>query len=254
MTGRRHLVLGTALVSCAVILTLGPAAAAPAPNLVLRYSFQNDATNQIHDSSMYHVAGSLTNADPSTAFVPSKAGLGKAVQLLAPQRQYIAVPESDRLDVNSFTLAAWVRYSGVVTPETRGRWEVLEKAGAYWINVRTDGHVRAGGFFGGCAASRYWRYLDSTTSVAAQTWTHIAATYNGSRLIIYVNGARSGSMAVTGATCRNDEPLAVGAKDAPTKGILEAFWDGQLDEVRIYQRALGAAQIADLAVSAARGR
>ncbi|MFL6069722.1 MAG: LamG-like jellyroll fold domain-containing protein [Actinomycetes bacterium] len=45
----------------------------------------------------------------------------------------------------------------------------------------------------------------------------------------------------------NNEPLAIGAKNAPSKGILEAFWDGQLDEVRIYSRALGASGIARLA-------
>jgi hypothetical protein len=251
MTWRRHVgLVGALTVLIASLVTTGPAAAAPAPSLVLRYTFQNDTTSQIHDSSSYRVAGILTNADASKAFVSGKAGLGKAVQLLAPQRQYISVPESERLDVNTFTLTAWVKYSAVVTPDTKGRWEVLEKAGAYWINVRTDGHVRAGGFFDGCGASRYWRYLDSTAVVPAQTWTHIAATYNGSRLIIYVNGAKSGSMAVTGATCQNDEPLAVGAKEAPAKGILEAFWDGQLDELRIYSRALGAAQIADLVAAA----
>jgi hypothetical protein len=52
---------------------------------------------------------------------------------------------------------------------------------------------------------------------------------------------------VTGRTCANDEPLAVGAKDAPALGILEAFWDGRPDDVRVYRRALSAAAVADLA-------
>jgi hypothetical protein len=64
--------------------------------------------------------------------------------------------------------------------------------------------------------------------------------------VIYVNGTAAGSMNVTGTTCSNDEPLGVGAKNAPAKGLLEAFWDGQLDEVRVYNKALTAAQIAAL--------
>lgn len=241
--------IALAAVAAAGVPKVAPAGAATTPNLVLRYTFQNDTTTLIQDASPHHVAGTLTNADPAKAFVTGKSGLGKALQVLAPEQQYVAVPEGDRLDVNRFTLAAWVKYTGVTTPDTKDRWEVLEKAGAYWINVRTDGHVRAGGFFGGCVASKYWRYLDSTSTVTVQTWTHIAATYNGKRLTIYVNGVRSGSMAITGATCTNDEPLAVGAKNAPAKGILEAFWDGQLDEVRIYRTALGAAKVAQLAKS-----
>jgi hypothetical protein len=140
-----------------------------------------------------------------------------------------------------------VRRTGVENPSTLGRWEVLEKAGAYWLNVRTTGQVRAGGFFGGCADDRFWRYADSTRTVPVGTWTHVAATYDGSRLRLFIGGRPAGSIAVTGRTCANNEPLAVGAKDAPALGILEAFWDGRLDDVRIYRRALSAAAVDDLA-------
>jgi hypothetical protein len=222
-------------------------AASPAVNLVLRYSFNSDATTAIADSSTHGITGQLINADPATAFVKSRAGKGKAIRLHAADQQYVAVPENDALDVDHYTLSAWVRYSGVTTAESRGRWEVLEKAGAFWLNIRTDGQVRAGGFFGGCEATQYWQYLDSGVMVPAQSWSHVAATYNGSRLAIYINGVRTASRAIAGTTCSNDEPLAVGAKNAPAKGILEAFWDGRLDEVRIYDRALRASRIAQIA-------
>ncbi|HEX5016989.1 MAG TPA: LamG domain-containing protein [Actinomycetes bacterium] len=224
----------------------GQAAAAPSTNLVLRYTFELDSTSAIQDSSSHGLTGTLQNADPSAAFVTEAAQGSKALQLVADERQYVSVPENDVLDVNRFTLMAWVRYSGVTTPETRGRWEVLEKAGAYWVNVRTDGHVRAGGFFGGCVNSQYWVYFDSTTTIPANTWTHVAARYNGSRLAIFIDGQRAGSVAVSGTTCANNEPLAVGAKNAPAKGILEAFWDGQLDDVRIYDKALTPRRIASI--------
>lgn len=233
--------------SFAVLASSAPSTAAPSPSLVLRYTFNADSTSAIADASSHGITGLLINADPATAFTGGPAGKGKALQLEAPEQQYVAVPENDALDVNSFTLSAWVRYTGVVTPETRGRWEVLEKAGAYWLNIRTDGHVRAGAFFGGCDDSKYWKYLDSTATVSPNTWTHVAATYNGVKLTIYIGGVRSGSLVVQGSTCVNNEPLAIGAKNAPSKGILEAFWDGQLDEVRIYSRALRASGIARLA-------
>ncbi|MFL6181271.1 MAG: LamG domain-containing protein [Actinomycetes bacterium] len=233
--------------SYAILASSGTSIAAPSPSLVVRYTFNTDSTSAIADASTNAITGLLVNADPATAFTLGKTGKGKALQLEAPERQYVAVPEDDALDVNSFTLSAWVRYTGAVTPETRGRWEVLEKAGAYWLNIRTDGHVRTGAFFGGCDDSRYWKYLDSTATVPPNTWTHVAATYNGVKLTIYIGGVRSGSLPVQGSTCVNNEPLAIGAKNAPSKGILEAFWDGQLDEVRIYSRALGASGIARLA-------
>ena len=176
-----------------------------------------------------------------------KSGYGRALRLVGSQQQYVSVPEAAALDVDRFTVAALVRRTGVENPSTLGRWEVLEKAGAYWLNVRTTGQVRAGGFFGGCTDDRFWRYVDSTRTVPVGTWTHVAATYDGSRLRLYIGGRAAGSLAVTGRTCANDEPLAVGAKDAPALGILEAFWDGRLDDVRVYRRALSATAVADLA-------
>lgn len=238
------------LVASLVPLALAvPASGAVSPNLVLRYAFTADRTTVVDDSSPRGLDGTLVNADPATAFVAGAPGRGKGLQLVAAGRQYVAVPQSSALDVDRFTLAAWVRYTGATTPDTLGRWEILEKAGAYWLNLRTDGHLRAGGFFGGCGASRYWRFFDSTRTVARDTWTHVAATYDRAKLVIYVNGQRSGVFSVTGATCANDEPLAVGAKNAPAKGILEAFWDGRLDDVRVYDRALTQAQVARLAVT-----
>jgi hypothetical protein len=61
--------------------------------------------------------------------------------------------------------------------------------------------------------------------------------------VINNNGVPSASMLVTGDLCTSSEPLAVGAKNAPAKGILEAFWDGRLDGVRVYDRALRADRI-----------
>jgi hypothetical protein len=251
MTTRVALTRGLAtagLALAAVLPTVVPTATAAVPtSVVLLYKFDSHQGTVVTDSSSSHLNGSLVGvATPDSAYVPSISGYGKSLALVAGQRQYVAVPESNALDVNQFTLSALVRYTGTQTADTLGRWEVLEKAGAYWMNIRTSGVVRAGGFFGACAASASWKFLDSTVVVPTNTWTHVAATYNGTRLRIYVNGAPAGSMLVSGTTCANDAPLAVGAKNDPAHGLLEAFWDGQLDEVRIYNKALTATQVAAL--------
>jgi hypothetical protein len=250
--GKRVVMVGAVVAACLAIApvprTAAPTAhAAVPPSVVLLYKFDSHQGAVVTDSSNSHLNGTLVNADPSTAYVPGRTGYRTALSLSAPQRQFVDVPQSPALDVNRFTLAALVRYSGVQTPETLDRWEVLEKAGAYWLNVRTDGRVRAGGFFGGCANSRFWKFFDSTRTVPTDVWTHVAATYNGSKLAIYIDGVAAGSMSVSGTTCANDEPLAVGAKNAPAKGLLEAFWDGRLDDVRVYSKALTATAVANLA-------
>lgn len=241
--------LAATLALTPVTLVAAPSASASvSPAIMLFYKFDAHQGVAVPDTSLSHLTGMLVNnPNPDTAYVPGLAGHKTALNLVASQRQYVAVPEANALDVNRFTLSALVRYTGVQTPDTLDRWEVLEKAGAYWLNIRTNGLIRAGGFFGACEKAANWKYLDSTIAVPTNTWAHVAATYNGSKLTVYVNGVAAGSMSVTGTTCNNNEPLAVGAKNAPAKGLLQAFWDGQLDDVRIYNKALTATQIANLA-------
>lgn len=224
----------------------GTVQAAPTTvGLVLHYAFENDTGTTARDSSPNLLNGTYVNTTAAAARSTSLNGHGRAAALVGADHEYVAVPERNALDVDRYTLAAYVRYTGVENDQTKGRWEVLEKADSYWINIRTDGRVRVGGFFGGCSSAA-WRYLDSTRAVALNTWTHVASTYDGTTLTVWINGQRAGSRAVSGRTCNNNQPLAIGAKNQPAKGLLEAFWDGRLDDVRIYRRALSANEIAAL--------
>lgn len=225
----------------------GPATAAPSTQgLVLYYAFNGDTGTTARDTSPSKINGTYVNTTASAARSSGPAGKSFAARFVGASQQYISVPERNALDVDRFTLAAYVNYTGVENPQTGGRWEVFEKANAYWINIRTDGHVRVGGFFGGCV-NKNWQYLDSTTTVPTNTWTHVAATYNGTTLTVWINGQRAGSRSITGThTCNNNRRLAIGAKNDPDQGLLEAFLDGQLDEIRIYNRSLSASEIQGL--------
>ena len=240
-----------AVLVAAGLVAIGPGLAVPAvaapttTGLVLYYSFNADTGTTARDSSVNRINGTYVNTTAAAARSSGPPGKSFAAHFVGTSQQYVSVPERNALDVDRFTLAAYVNYTGVQNPQTGGRWEVFEKANAYWINIRTDGHVRVGGFFGGCTSSA-WRFLDSDVVVPTNTWTHVASTYNGSTLTVWVNGVRHGSMPVTGRTCSNNRPLAVGAKNYPGAGLLEAFWDGQLDDVRIYRRALSATEIRGL--------
>lgn len=228
----------------------GPAAGvgppAPTQGLVMHYAFESLTGGVVSDLAGNSLNGRVVSDTGSPTLVASLSGYGKAIQLRGTSHQYVDVPVLPVLNVDRYTLSAWVRYTGVQNDQTLDRWEVLEKAGAYWLNLRTNGLVRVGGFYGGCT-NPSWHYFDSTKAIPANTWKHLAATYDGARLKIFINGKAAGSMAVTGHTCASSEPLAVGAKNNPTKGLLEAFWDGKLDDVRIYNRALSATEIKQLA-------
>jgi concanavalin A-like lectin/glucanase superfamily protein len=240
----------------AVILALAPVAtrgpgvsaglAVPESGLVLHYPMETLSDGTVTDASGSALDGHVVAGSGTVRLVAGLAGYGRALLLTGAQHQYVDVPRSAVLDVDEYTLSAWVRYTGVENDQTLGRWEILEKAGAYWMNVRTNGLIRVGGFYGGCANPN-WQYFDSTRTIPVGRWKHVASTYDGAWLRIYVDGRAAGAKRVTGRTCITGEPLAVGAKNNPTKGLLEAFWDGRLDDVRIYDRALTVDEIGQLA-------
>ena len=75
------------------------------------------------------------------------------------------------------------------------------------------------------------------------TWTHLAATYDGTTLRLYVNGSQVGSRAVASPLLTSTGVLRFGGNS-----VWGEFFAGRIDEVRLYNRALTAAEIqADMA-------
>jgi hypothetical protein len=83
--------------------------------------------------------------------------------------------------------------------------------------------------------------FQSTTAIAGVTWYHVACTVSGTTGRIYINGVQEGSATRTGTPGTSTEALTFGYA-----GIHSRF-PGALDDVRIYNRALSATEIAALA-------
>jgi hypothetical protein len=83
-------------------------------------------------------------------------------------------------------------------------------------------------------------YADAfgTAALAVNTWSYLTETYDGSTLRLYVNGALVASTAHTGAIASSTNPLQIGGDS-----IYGQYFAGLIDEVRVYNTALTAAQI-----------
>src|SRR5207247_6816835 len=91
----------------------------------------------------------------------------------------------------------------------------------------------AGAILGGVYGEVY-----GTTALTANTWSHLAATYDGATIRLYVNGVQVASRAQTGAIATSTNPLQIGGDS-----LYGQYFAGRIDEVRLYNRALSAAQI-----------
>jgi len=77
-----------------------------------------------------------------------------------------------------------------------------------------------------------------TAQLPLNTWTHLAVTHDGTTLRLYVNGAQVGSRAVAGSLLTSSGALRIGGNS-----IWGEFFQGSIDEVRIYNRALSPGEI-----------
>ena len=79
--------------------------------------------------------------------------------------------------------------------------------------------------------------------VAVDRWSYVAVTYDGGKVRLYVNGEAVSSRAVNGPIQHTRDPLWIGG-NLP----YGEHFQGSIDEVRVYSRALGAGEIrADMA-------
>jgi hypothetical protein len=94
----------------------------------------------------------------------------------------------------------------------------------------------------------YWSFPDHQAVSAIPTsdvgtWVHLCGVFDGSAYHVYRNGALAASTADSTAPPPNvDTPWAIGAR-APQPDGLERLMQGEIDDVRIYGRALSAPEV-----------
>lgn len=211
------------------------------------------ARRVFRDSSGYNHHGRCGDYDTC----PS-AGIGGRVDSAASfdgdeaQPDVLAVDPSDHLNLGTgeghFTLAAWIQAHH---PEQGNRkygvlgYEYDDGGRTPWLGLyhKYNGsdhyRVRAGFTDAGGTA---WE-IESGEDGHLYHWTHIAVTYNGEDLVMYINGNKEAQVTVPAGTKPLDREMQfnVGAKlvDAGDPGYITHHpFDGFLDEVMVYNRAL----------------
>jgi glucose/arabinose dehydrogenase len=217
--------------SSAATFTTTFALGTPAPpGLVAAYNFNEGSGTVATDASGNGNNGTITGAAWNTG--------GKYGQALSFDgvNDWVTINDSAGLDLTSgMTLEAWV------WPTSQSGWETVifkEMAGdhAYVLYSYTDNAT-------GRPTATIRRAAGSSTAsgsavIPVNAWTHLAATYDGAMLRFYVNGALTGSTAATGAIVTTTGALRIGGNN-----IWAEWFNGLIDDVRVYNRALSLAEI-----------
>lgn len=204
----------------------------PTGTLVIAWGLDEASGNVATDASGTGNAGVINNA----ARVPGK--YGQAV--LFNGSSSVQAPDSNSLDLVVGTVECWYKLSAV------GTWRSLIAKGAsnlnaahnYFIEFQPDDAFIFG--IGNGVSDNY-----GTTSAYSDmsAYHHVAMTWNGSTILLYVDGVLAGTRAQTIAASGNNAVLNVGVFGGGTD-----YFSGVIDEVRVYGKVLTQSEIqADMA-------
>ena len=193
---------------------------AQSPGLVAAYSFDEGTGTTVGDAS-----GNALTGNVSGTTWTSSGKFGSAL-VFNGTNALVTIPNAAVLQLTTtMTLEAWVNPS-VVSSAWR---DVIYKGDDNYYLEGTSTSGQAPGMGGTFSPSP----LTGTAALATNTWTHLAGTYDGATMRLYVNGVQVASRAQTGSIATSTNPLQVGG-DA----IYGQFFQGMIDEVRVYSRAL----------------
>jgi hypothetical protein len=199
-----------------------------APGLVAGWGFEESTGTTVRDSSGNNNNGALANATWTTA-----GRFGNALSFNGTS-SYVTVADSNSLDLTTaMTLEAWV-----FPTQANGTWRsLLSKETSYGLAyvLYSDGSHGAG---------RPALYINDTVGVFAtqalplNTWSHVAGTYDGQALRVYVNGVEVAAQQTNIGLWVSDQPLRIGGNV-----VYGEYFAGRIDNARVYNRSLTAGEI-----------
>jgi VCBS repeat-containing protein len=215
--------------SASATVTLTITGSPAAQGLVAAYSFDDGSGTTVADASGNGHTGTISGATWS-----SQGKFGGALAFDG-SNDWVTIADTPDLDLTTeMTLEAWVYPAG-----TLGSFKaVVGKQVAYRLYAASDSAY--------CASTGPLAALDdgitqftlcAPTALALNVWTHLAMTYDGNTLRLYVNGQQVASAATMQPMGVTTGAFMLGASQ------FGEYFPGRIDNVRVYNRALSASEL-----------
>lgn len=180
------------------------------------------------DSSVNKNNGTLNNGPE---WVDGK--FGKALSFDGASNN-VEVPDAPSLNpTKAMSMGCWVYITGNAGQHRDIISKDGESAERQYLMTASDVNKFRAHFW---AANGTLYDFDGNTTVALKTWYHIAETYDGSVLKLYVNGEEDGKISGTGDIIVTKQPVRIGG--GANAGAGQYYTPGIIDEVWIFNVAL----------------
>jgi len=213
------------------------------PALVGLWLFDEGSGTVVKDSS-----GNGNDGKSSSDFTWDNGKFGKAIVSPAATASSIVVPKSASLDkvTKAMTIAAWFR---IDTASDTG----IRRPNAFLLEDQSATEPVPDSF-----SFRMWTSkglspgVYGKTKLVQKTWNHVAGTYDGTQMSLYINGVAEKEL-LSDANAAVDGKWS-GDVGTPADGLQLKFASetliGAIDEVMLFSRALSASEIKEIMAGA----
>lgn len=145
---------------------------------------------------------------------------------------------------SGLTVSAWINADSLAANTIASSWGSLGNSdfawllfGGWWVDNKIDFLISSSG-------SDYTG-VESNTTLSNDIWYHVVGTWESTSMKMYINGKldNTNTTSIPSSIYNNSFNTYIGAD---SDGGLRRFWQGQIDDVRIYNYALTAQQIKEI--------
>jgi hypothetical protein len=196
-------------------------------------SFSESIGSLTTNTNVYYYRAYATNNQGTGYGVVKSFAFNNGLHFLNSGSTRVTIPDNVAFDFSSgFTAEAWIKADALATRNVFSQYGSSQEAfslfllsdGTFEFTVTTDG-----------STDQY--FTTNNTGISTGVWHHVAVTFDGSTMRAYVDGVASGTGAALGAMFNSTAPVEIGARNNAH------FFDGTIDEVRFWSRALTQAEI-----------
>lgn len=213
--------------------------------IVGMWDFNECGGTLLTDRSPYANIATFVNDASPTYSTDSPASGGCSLNLSSASSQYVTLGNASAVNITgSFSVSAWVKFTTLAAQSIVSKWGAASASNYAWLlfaNFWSSGEVD---FLVSGNGSGYSGASAPTGTVTTGKWYHLVGTYDRSTIRLYINGklVATNSVSIPSSVNISGTNVAIGT-DFDNGGSAFRFFNGNIDNVRLYASAITAQEV-----------